>query len=655
MKYNRLTGIMAALAVLLTALSCSKHSSVLEEGERKENKNAVSVSLAFNMKDVAYSPATKTVGSIAQADSSFRGISNIYFLPFLVQRTIEMTDQRSGDYLELPYAGITNIWGNDASSGNFTGLVNSNNSHLYGSIYIPKGTGSFLVYGKANDVTTYNSQTYTAGTQAFKHLNGSLIASDEGTYASDITFSPEPIVTEDAQTAIFAKAQRVAYILNDIVNSEYTINYYSHSGSNNYTAQTTTQTWTASTLSSKMNDLYNQLTGAGSFSGIGGAMFSGSGSSITHILKNLYTVLSQSDDFNGSYIDDIGDYIPYANNSGTRLTYNEYYNRFRTAIMSKIARYFNAVPSSSSAELSDSDLREFPVDEGLPEGCIAVHWNGSRFEVVQEGNYTLHLAPMSRFCYNPNLWYFTNSRLHITQDEQHPNWFTNANATWDVILGKYTNGTSVGNGAVSVAIDNPLQYATALLELSLAKTSSSTLLDADSLAVKVNNTNFPMTAVLVAGQHVQNFDFTPVSGNEYYVYDNMMTGTSGQTLAWISSTANNSPAYSMLLQTMQGTDVRIAVEFQNNSSVTFRGATGYILPGSKFYLMGELSWDDASGDKTVVKSVLQQDYKTSATLNINSLKNAYNCIPDMQEPQLEIGVEINVDWLLATPTNVPLY
>ena len=705
-KYQIL--LAAFSAILAVAVACSKNSVVEEQnpqGGDEVSPKGVPVSLAFGMKDAKYSPATKTLADVAQTNDvadnlKFRGMSDIWFLPFDVQREIRAEDSRLGDYLTLPYAGIDKTFGDDASSGSFRGLVNTNNSHYYKNIYVPSGTASFLVYGKAAEVNgrTIAGKTYTSGTQEYKHLYGSLIASDEtsggtaGVKASDITFSPEAIVEDDAtKTAILNKAQRVADILNDVLNSTYTITCTRRqegTGANRnryrYYEISETKQWTSSTASDKMNNLYNSLTQ----DSVSGAMISGSGLSVTHILKNLDSVLNESDNFDGSIYGQISGYDSYSddpngswsNNTGTRLTVNEYYNRFRAQIRNKIASYFTTTPTSSSAVLNNAnaDLRDFPTGDGLPEGCVALKWNTSTnlFEVVSEGSYDIHLAPMDRFCYPPSLWYFVNSQVSVAKklnsedtdaaaERNIAAYYKTSTGAWSNILSQYNTGERrlgpvVKKGAVSVAINDPMQYGVALLELKLSKTGSATLDDASNPAihVDVNNSNFPMTAVIIAGQHKQSFNFTPQSGNEYYVYDNMPLSNTGETLAWItnSGSVTNSPSYSLLLQSLQAEDVIICVEFQNNSTTTFKGATGYIVPGSKFYMLGEIKYNSASsGDKTVVKSVFQQDYITKVTLTINNLKKAFNCIPDLQDPQLEVGVEIDVDWILSTPTEVPLF
>ena len=679
-KVSSAMGMISVSALILVMAACSK--STAPENQNPEGGNEVEpsgfpVSLAFGMKDVNYSPATKTLSSVAQADgspSSFRGMSDIYFLPFDVQREVRPNDHRLGDYLTLPYAGIDKTFGNDGSSGTFRGLVNSNNSHYYKNIYVPAGTASFLVYGKADEVNpvSIGGTTYTKGTQEYKHLYGSLIPEDAGSKASDITFSPEPIIADAAtKTTIVNKAQKLADMLNSLLNisnsnytsSNYSVTvYYRDWGWRQYNYNFS---WDAYEGNTALQNLRNQLLSVG--------MFAASGPSMTVILQNLYRGLANT----GSEQASLDFYYDTYDIYKSQSYYDpySYSDLYLATIGDRIEEFATVSGSGTGATLTlkDADLRGFPGNMGLPEGCVAIQWDGSKFVVISEGTYDIHLAPMDRFCYPPSLWYYVNSQVSVAKmlgseasesvaESNIAAWYKNTSAAWSNILDQYNAGERrlgpvVKKGAVSVAINDPMQYGVALLKLNLAKTTSSILEDKDHADVNVNNSNFPMTAVIVAGQHKQNFDFSPLTGNEYYVYDNMPLSDTRGTLSWItnSGSVTNSPSYTMLLQSLQEDDVIICIEFQNNSNTTFRGETGYIVPGSKFYMYGRIEYNNGKGDKSLVKSVFQQDYITEVTLKINSLEHAYNCIPDLQDPQLEVGVEISVDWILATPTNVPLY
>lgn len=42
--------------------------------------------------------------------------------------------------------------------------------------------------------------------------------------------------------------------------------------------------------------------------------------------------------------------------------------------------------------------------------------------------------------------------------------------------------------------------------------------------------------------------------------------------------------------------------------------------------------------------VFKQDYITTAKVTINSLAHAYNCIPDLKNPKLELGLSVDLEW-----------
>ena len=92
-------------------------------------------------------PQTKMTPAITQADAteaSFRGIKEIYAIPFRAARPVNGSDERIGPNLLLPQLGIPSTFGDNAQDGAFEGLVRSNNSHLYKNVYMRRGTASML-------------------------------------------------------------------------------------------------------------------------------------------------------------------------------------------------------------------------------------------------------------------------------------------------------------------------------------------------------------------------------------------------------------------------------------------------------------------------------------------------------------------------------
>ncbi len=159
---------------------------------------------------------------------------------------------------------------------------------------------------------------------------------------------------------------------------------------------------------------------------------------------------------------------------------------------------------------------------------------------------------------------------------------------------------------------------------------------------------FPVTAVFVGNQRQVLFDFTPTdaaSPTLYTIYDNELTG--------INATASYSTVNSLFVletpasavespNTSANADVQIALELTNNSGSDFIGANGQLIPkNGKFYLVATLIASKAS---ETGKKVFKQDFVTTAQLTINSLANAYNEIPDLRTPQLELGMSVDLTW-----------
>ena len=61
-------------------------------------------------------------------------------------------------------------------------------------------------------------------------------------------------------------------------------------------------------------------------------------------------------------------------------------------------------------------------------------------------------------------------------------------------------------------------------------------------------------------------------------------------------------------------------------------------------MVGELEPSFDSADDAMEHKVFKQDYTTTAKVSINSLAHAYNCIPDLRSPKLELGLSVDLDW-----------
>jgi len=274
------------------------------------------------------------------------------------------------------------------------------------------------------------------------------------------------------------------------------------------------------------------------------------------------------------------------------------------------------------------------------------------------------LAPIDHYCYPIGLWYYANSNIRTSESRDYASLSsvytgTEAATSWtgtDGVLSKYspTNGF-VGHRTLSIALEKPVRYAVGMLELTLQKTSSADLRDYLHHVVEVNGTQFPVTGLILGGQEPQSFDFTASGSEAFYVYD-----TCFDNQAYLSSTQNTVPLRTLAVESAREAIIHFALELQNNGATSFVGATGRVLPGSKFYLLGELNLASLSQEERTIDGefrdkVFEKNRKTVANVSVTSLRDAYTIIPDLRQPQLQIGLSVQFNWTLSTPTNVPIF
>ena len=241
-------------------------------------------------------------------------------------------------------------------------------------------------------------------------------------------------------------------------------------------------------------------------------------------------------------------------------------------------------------------------------------------------------------------------------------------ANWESILDNYETGGSytpakVSTTTQSVSLYSPIQYAVASFIVNAyfkgEIEDGGEDFDGGGKVVTIPTEGMKLTGILIGGQKTVGWDFrqpaTDFTGNdnkEYTIYDASHKSGTGGTNAWIpvkTSSTGITPAYSLALETKGAvsTDpetVRFALEFINNTDKEFVGRDGIVPVGGKFYLVGELhSETTADGGDAHVK-VFEQDHTTTANVEITSLKNAYNTIPDLRSPRLELGLSVDLEW-----------
>ena len=521
------------------------------------------VSLALSLKNVGEVPEvqTKMTATITQDGTGFRGIEQVYVIPFLTESASPVT--AGAKRLENRNVLIQN-----PAIGQ-SGLVANNRSHLYKIVSVPMRTNRVLAYGKAFD-------DGSVSTKEGKHKNGVLTPSglDNPNTTNDISFSLESILEEDDLTAINNTSNTFIAALNGVVE----------------------------VLQTSDDPDIKAFLDAFTFE--------------NQIIACSYQTLY------GLYQDILGAYSTYATNGGTNKEAID-------ALNTKIPALEAALQAGKG----------FPsTNYGIPEGAIGMWWNGNRYVKIMD-KVNISLVPMTGYCYPPSLWYYANSSVKTANDDRVEEEYKPQNYTWESILSHY-EGTSVQSSTRSVAIKDQMEYGVGLVEFRFRTPSSSA----------VSAIGCPLTGIIIGDQKDVDFSFAPQSSAESrFTYDNTITGgiTLGNTSQYIQM---------LVLPTDSQQTVHFALEFQNNTGSTFPCQQGTIMPGCKFYLAGELN--PGEGHKTVDKdnldSVFYSDHKTTIYIKVTSLANAYNTVPDLRDPQLELGVTAEMDWMQVEPGGVKL-
>lgn len=303
-------------------------------------------------------------------------------------------------------------------------------------------------------------------------------------------------------------------------------------------------------------------------------------------------------------------------------------------------------------------LGDYP-GAGLPDGAAVLRWGEDGFLIGDDTGALL--APLDRYSYPISLWYYSNSTIRTTENEE--NTYSNLKSevfdtqtTWGGVLGHFEKSENafVGHKTLAVALVQPVRYAVGMLELTLKQVSSETLLDHEGIAVNVNNLSYPVTGLILGGQKAQLYDFSASGGEDYYVYD-----THFGAQAYMSHYASEVTLRTLALESAPEQVINFAIELRNDTSDSFVGATGIVLPGSKFYLLGRLDLDSLTDAQRTVEGikrtkVFEKHFKTAVNVRMASLKDAYTIIPDLRQPQLQVGLVVDFDWSMSTPTNVPI-
>lgn len=500
-----------------------------------------------------------------------------------------------------PYRGITiRQIVPFAVSGKITADDNPKREHIISDGTKPVAQRPYYYYSKCSFMQGVNAfLSYGRATQAStdKHINGCLVETfPAGMEPKDIRFSLESIYP-----TIHPNAEGLAEYMTSIANAE----------ANAIAWKQTSNT----TLQLMYKNFINQIGTSSN-----GEILPGSAADVyafAQALKNDLQALSLSE------TNDIA---------------------LRDAIISKIDTY-------------NSSWNGFPASIGLPDGAVVIRWVEANQEFVPQLTYTsfADINGIDRFAYPAELYYYGNSRIYTSNIDKREESYTNRE--WSEVLAdyEYPNST-VRSSTQAVAIKDPLQYGVAHLQIALKMTDTSVLKDARGNNVPVGATNFPLTGIIVGGQLPVGFDFSPNTsypvyseGDVKFIYDNQLP-----TLYLSSSADATEVTNTLVLQSYDHQKVPVLLEFINNSGVNFKGQDGIVYQGTKFYLAGEVDpADGTGGDASAVGRVFTQDYTTTLNMKVTSLAKAYNVVPNLLAPRLELGIQL-VLWTSTTPEEIVL-
>lgn len=309
-------------------------------------------------------------------------------------------------------------------------------------------------------------------------------------------------------------------------------------------------------------------------------------------------------------------------------------------------------------DTSISDGNNYPHDINLPDGAAALRWTGEKFEPQMQTTTLDDINSVSRFVYPPALYYFvesdlwtTSTKLGFSDYSGKDTWTGTDNTSVQGLFKEKNGGTEimeVKQNTKTVAIADPLQYAVAHLTMGV-KASAESLEYGAGNTQTIPVTDLTLKGVIIGGQRPVDYEFKPIDNSLYdvsFVYDSQVNGS-------LHTTPDT--YHTLALQSCDDEDVNIILEFEYSGTTGFKCLNGYVYPGTRFYLVGEMKMEDVvpadpNNIQDFEKRIFTQDHTTTINMTVNSLEKAYNVLPSLLSNSLEIGVMITPQWISAEPS-----
>lgn len=634
---------------MLTALLASHACSVIDDGQACEAVQSHAQSLSLGVG--AGTPATKANPAFitemlsSDASPSFRGLSSIRVIPFFTGLGVNVrpTDKANGFSRLFPdiVGSATDV---QVFNGHHfhDGLLEGSHAHYFsgGDALFTGGTTAMLVYARATEPELPEE---TLAQRTHKQRYGALVEKgwvgedNSVPTPSDIGFIPEPIYGNDILTI----AGEMADSLTTVASTSVSIPYYYH-------IHNTDQDWGQDHASAVWSDenldcpeLRQAFLDFVSMTGGESRLVPGAYVNLLWRLNVLEAFLNSftCEDDNVIMHGDKEAYFSYTE----KLKKGYVYNALRDALKANVQTCKNALEASYS---------QYPQAYGIPSGASFLYWDGAAFQAMPEA--IDGWIPATRYCYMPALYYYSNSALSTSYRsdiyEQYPG------KTWEQIVALHTAGKMVTRTTRAVVLDTPLQFACGMLVATVQATVNP-LCDrgeANQFTLDDSSTRFPVTGLVIGGQYEQRYNFTPVTDNataevqqEKFMFDTNVSGT-------YLNTVPSATFRTLVLPTPLERDVYFYLELRNDSGKDFNGADGIIPAGSRFYLAGKIPAPSQEDMAAGVNRVFMQDRFTQITCKITSLQNAYLCIPQMGNPELQLGVQTKTNWFFSPSSYVVL-
>ncbi len=662
-KMKKYLLMLAALFVAAISFTACSSEDDLANAEEEQERGVVKAQFNISIPQTTRSTTRTTLERVQFTEDirEFLGIRNIYLLPFKASSsTASIKDETSKGTVMLQQmikpTGVT------MQSNTIPGkkLVGASKSVLFGDVELTIGTNRFLFYGEAIPKDGGNS-----------FLNGSIVVKN-GTTTMTAPSATANITPNNLEFSL----EQIGKTSGDETKEAAILNYLKLIAQ----AQDDDNNKWSETNNLDLRILYNNFTGIES-----GTPHNIQGSSLylQASIQDLYkTMLARRSNSLANAVCNAIENTSYVTAYPADVKYvstdPEVQNQTKTVDDVKIP---------AGTVTFNSALLGYP--ENLPDGAAMIIYDASNraFSYVGDHEYsdgattptTLDvnsatdpdLAAIGRYVYPASLYYMAESKIKTSTQSQAAEY--DGTKSWDDVLSSYDN--SEGSDAISsttrsIALESPVNYAVGRFDVKVAAASDGNATDQlnDAKNNTVNISDLEITGVLVGQQRCVDWNFVAKeSSHEYIIYDNVEQSCGHAFPLTTSSFDNITNSYSrsettvtytqnydhvLVFPTRQyvsgtpssGDDkVKVVLEFRNKGE-EFVGKDGIIPHGCKFYLIGELDMTKINDNNKKIDYIFQKDYVTTAKFTVKNLSKAIRSIPDLRNPQIELGLSVDLHW-----------